>query len=85
LYGTNSTTINEEEIERFNKLSSQWWKPDGPMRLLHLMNPIRLEYIQRQVKKHGQGSNISTCSTSPLYGLNVLDVGCGAGILSEVM
>ena len=59
-----------EEIAKFDALAHQWWDIDGPMRPLHLLNPLRLDFIV----KH-----------SDLNGKRVLDVGCGAGILTESM
>ena len=73
-------TIISSEIERFNRLSETWWSKQGPMRPLHVVNTLRLDYVIAQVARH-KGRN----STSALYGLRVLDVGCGGGLLSEPM
>ena len=73
-------TIISSEIERFNRLSETWWNKQGPMRPLHVVNTLRLDYVIAQVARH-KGRN----STSALYGLRVLDVGCGGGLLSEPM
>ena len=72
------STIDEKETQKFNDLSEHWWSPGGPLQLLHAMNPIRLEYIQRQVKQHYRREDGSS-----LKGLGILDIGCGGGILSE--
>jgi 2-polyprenyl-6-hydroxyphenyl methylase/3-demethylubiquinone-9 3-methyltransferase len=73
-------TIDEADVGRFDKLAAHWWDLDGPMRALHKFNPIRVGYIEdllvRRLKPAGQ-------TGQPLAGLRVLDVGCGAGILSE--
>ena len=75
-YNTNTkTTVNEAEIEKFNRLSQEWWNPQGPLRLLHKMNRVRVPFIQEQLRRHTE--HVS------LRNLRLLDVGCGAGLLSE--
>ena len=74
-------TIDEAEVGRFDGLAAHWWDPEGPMRALHKFNPVRVGYIRdllvRRLEPAGdQGGR-------PLAGLRVLDIGCGAGILSE--
>jgi 2-polyprenyl-6-hydroxyphenyl methylase/3-demethylubiquinone-9 3-methyltransferase len=72
-------TAIDAEIQRFNRLSATWWDPQGPMRPLHVVNALRLDYVMERVTQHfGQGA-----VSSGLQGLRVLDVGCGAGLLSE--
>lgn len=56
------------EIAKFDALASRWWDPAGDFRPLHLMNPLRVEYIDQR---------------AGLDGKDCLDVGCGGGILSE--
>ncbi|MBX3726925.1 MAG: bifunctional 2-polyprenyl-6-hydroxyphenol methylase/3-demethylubiquinol 3-O-methyltransferase UbiG [Xanthomonadales bacterium] len=58
------------ELERFARLAGQWWDPAGPMRPLHVLNPVRLDFVAGQ---------------RPLAGARTLDVGCGGGLLSEAM
>lgn len=65
-----SANIDNAEVAKFNAMAGQWWEPNGPCAPLHILNPSRLLYIQHHVK---------------LAGKNILDVGCGAGILSEGM
>jgi 2-polyprenyl-6-hydroxyphenyl methylase / 3-demethylubiquinone-9 3-methyltransferase len=62
--------VDPYEIEKFEKVSDRWWDLSGEMKSLHDINPLRLEYIR---------------SWRSLDGLNVLDVGCGGGILSEAL
>lgn len=66
------------EIERFDKLSSTWWNKRGPMRPLHVINALRLGYVFEQVAQH-----LGRMPSHALYGLRILDVGCGGGLLAE--
>ena len=68
------------EVERFNQLSVTWWNKQGPMRPLHVINTLRLDYVTSQVARHA-----GRTPSKALYGLRVLDVGCGGGLLSEPM
>lgn len=76
----NATTINAAEVSRFNELAETWWNRSGPMWPLHRLNELRVPYILEHVAAHFDGDG-----EAPLAGLDVLDVGCGAGILSESM
>ena len=73
-------TGDADEIRRFNALAATWWNPSGPMWPLHLMNRFRVEVILDVL--HTQGL-IDRHQPQPLQGLQVLDIGCGGGILSE--
>lgn len=62
--------VEAAELNKFADLAHQWWDPQGVFKPLHELNPLRLHYID---------------SRAPLAGKQVLDVGCGGGILSEAM
>ena len=64
------TNASEQELNKFNKIAKEWWDPTGPMEPLHQLNPVRLAFIQ---------------SHASLAEKTVLDIGCGAGLLSEAM
>ena len=70
----------EEEIKRFSQLSGEWWKENGAFAPLHRMTPIRIEFILKAVNEC-QAYPIP--DKQPLKNLNIIDVGCGGGILSE--
>lgn len=65
------TNVDEQEIGKFSELASRWWDPEGEFKPLHLINPLRLDFINQ----HSQG----------LFDKKVLDIGCGGGILAESM
>ena len=74
-------TINYKEIEKFSKLSEEWWNPLGKFKPLHKFNPIRINYIKQNIIGHFNIVN----TINPLNNLSLLDVGCGGGLLSEPM
>jgi len=75
-----STTINKEEIQKFSKLAEEWWDVNGKFKPLHMFNPIRIEYITEKIKLHFK---LKKVKSNYLEGLNVLDIGCGGGLISE--
>ena len=66
------SNVDFNEVDKFAALASRWWDKNSEFKPLHDINPLRLNYI----KKH--------CNNS-LENLNILDVGCGGGILTEAM
>ena len=74
-----NNTINTQEVEKFNKIAEEWWNPNGKFKPLHKFNPIRIKYIKENIIKD---FNI-TSNYMPLNGINILDIGCGGGLLSE--
>ena len=67
---TATPNVDPAEVAKFAELAHQWWDKDGVLRTLHSINPLRLAWVQEH---------------QSLQGLNVLDVGCGGGILAESM
>jgi len=65
-----SDNFSQAELDKFGALAQRWWDPDGPQKALHAMNPTRLGYVAMR---------------APLAGAQVLDVGCGGGLLSEAL
>ena len=62
--------VDELEIKKFEALASRWWDPNSEFKPLHDINPLRVNYISRRIN---------------LAGKQVLDIGCGGGILAEAM
>lgn len=65
-----NSSIDTDEVAKFNRMASQWWDPEGPLKTLHDINPCRLSFVERYIA---------------LAGTTILDVGCGGGILAESM
>lgn len=65
-----TVNVDPAELAKFSELAHHWWDPESEFRPLHQINPLRLDWIAKQ---------------APLVGRQVLDVGCGGGILAEAM
>ena len=74
-------SINKKEIEKFSKMASEWWNPEGKFKPLHKFNPIRIKYIKQNIINNFKLKN----KNKPLSGISILDIGCGGGLLSEPM
>ena len=77
-----SSSVDPAEVSKFGRMAAQWWDRQGQVRPLHLMNPVRVDYIRQQVAKHWPQRK--ELEGREMKGLDVLDVGCGGGLLSEV-
>jgi 2-polyprenyl-6-hydroxyphenyl methylase / 3-demethylubiquinone-9 3-methyltransferase len=75
------SSVNKKEIEKFSKMATEWWNPNGKFKPLHKFNPIRIKYIKENIINDFKLGN----KTKPLEKINILDIGCGGGLLSEPM
>ena len=64
-----NSNVDPAEIEKFSAIASRWWDPEGEFKPLHLINPLRLDYILQQC--------------DGVFAQKVLDIGCGGGLLAE--
>ena len=76
-----NNTINKKEIEKFSKIAEEWWDPEGKFKPLHKFNPIRISYIKENIINSFKLNN----KEKPLNNVEILDIGCGGGLLSEPM
>jgi len=76
------STINKEEIQKFENIADDWWNPEGKFKPIHKFNPVRISFIVDVLKSH---FNLKNQSSMPLKNLRILDLGCGGGLLSEPM
>lgn len=70
-----TTTINQEEVEKFSKISDSWWDEKGPFKPLHKINPCRMQFIRDQIYSHFKCDSLAN--------LDIVDIGSGGGLLSE--
>jgi len=75
------TSVNKKEIDKFSKMANEWWDPEGKFKPLHKFNPTRIKYIKENIINNFKLKN----KLRPLSGINILDIGCGGGLLSEPM
>ena len=75
------SSVNKKEIEKFSNMADEWWDPHGKFKPLHKFNPIRIKYIKENIIEQFKIRN----KANPLSGINILDIGCGGGLLSEPM
>jgi 2-polyprenyl-6-hydroxyphenyl methylase/3-demethylubiquinone-9 3-methyltransferase len=76
MLATQNSTVSEAEVARFDALASRWWDPSGPMRPLHAMNSTRVGWIDERIRAHFLNQTVK---------FRVLDIGCGAGLLTEAL
>jgi len=77
-----SSTVDADEIGRFARQANAWWDPDGSFRMLHRINPVRLEFIRERLLAH---FSCSPNALRPFMGRSLLDIGCGGGLVTESM
>lgn len=76
------TSIDPDEIAKFEAMAAEWWDPEGKFKPLHALNPTRLDYIVTRICAE---FGLDRRSTRPFDGLRILDIGCGGGLISEPM
>ncbi|KAL2870857.1 3-demethylubiquinone-9 3-methyltransferase [Aspergillus lucknowensis] len=80
-HSTSASSVSASEVSHFSSLASSWWDPTGPSRVLHLMNPLRHDFIASCLFDGAPESTLKRESNpNPLH---YLDVGCGGGIFAE--
>ena len=77
---TATGTIDPAQAEHFGRLAADWWDPKGSSAMLHRLNPARLSYLRARIDV---AWDLDPRERHPLKGKSALDVGCGAGLLSE--
>lgn len=75
-------TVDPSEVAKFEAMAAEWWDAGGKFKPLHMMNPVRLDYITAQITAEF-GRDLT--QPEPFKGLRLLDIGCGGGLLSEPM
>ena len=75
------SSVNKKEIEKFSKMATEWWDPNGKFKPLHKFNPIRIRYIKENIIQNFK----LKAKKRPLQKIDILDIGCGGGLLSEPM
>ncbi len=73
-----AVSVKIDEVAKFDALAEDWWDPDGRMAPLHRINPVRIGWIVETLARRFRSNG-----PTPLAGRTILDVGCGAGLLSE--
>ncbi|MEO1680666.1 MAG: bifunctional 2-polyprenyl-6-hydroxyphenol methylase/3-demethylubiquinol 3-O-methyltransferase UbiG [Pseudomonadota bacterium] len=73
-------SVDGNEVAKFEAMAAEWWDPAGKFRPLHELNPVRLDYITRQIMSE---FDRDPAARSPLEGLAALDIGCGGGLVAE--
>ena len=77
-----AANLDPAEIERFSRLASEWWDPNGKFRPLHKIGPARIQFVRDEIcRRLGRPCE----GMRPLSGLTLLDIGCGGGLVCEPM
>ena len=74
------STIDKIEVEKFSKIASDWWNPNGKFKPLHVFNPARIKLIKEKIISY---FSLDPNSKKPLSKISILDIGCGGGLLCE--
>ena len=76
------TTIDQADVDRFSAMADEWWDAGGKFKPLHKFNPVRLTYIKENLCRN---FGLDPHKPKPFAGLEILDIGCGGGLLCEPM
>ena len=76
------STVDPAEIAKFQAMADEWWDPNGKFKPLHMLNPCRLDYVTRQIAAE---FDRDLANDLPFSDLQILDIGCGGGLLCEPM
>ncbi len=68
-----TSTIDPKEVEKFSRIADEWWSETGKFKPLHKFNPIRIDFISREISKNFKINS----------DLKILDIGCGGGLIAE--
>ena len=77
-----ASSIDDAEVAKFRAMAAEWWDPAGKFKPLHMLNPVRLDYITGQITAEFARDRKSL---RPFEGLRLLDIGCGGGLNAEPM
>lgn len=72
--------VDANELEKFSRIASEWWNPNGKFRPLHQLGRSRLAYTLDQI---GNQFSLNRSGSESLHGLNIVDIGCGGGLICE--
>jgi len=75
--------VNRGEVSHFSDYSPHWWDEHGEFELLHKMNPVRMKFIRQKFVEAAHDDGIDLNPSRVFKGCDVLDLGCGGGLLSE--
>jgi 2-polyprenyl-6-hydroxyphenyl methylase/3-demethylubiquinone-9 3-methyltransferase len=67
-------------VARFGEVGEAWWDADGPMAPLHRLSPVRIGWARDAIVRHFKREALEG---APLAGLDIIDLGCGAGLFAE--
>ncbi len=73
-------TVDLREVQRFDSLAEEWWDPNSKLQKVHQFNETRLHYIVTCIKEL---LDLTSANETPLMGINIVDVGCGSGLMCE--
>jgi 2-polyprenyl-6-hydroxyphenyl methylase/3-demethylubiquinone-9 3-methyltransferase len=74
------SSVDPEEVSRFSAMAQDWWDSDGAHAPLHAMSPTRMAFLRREILRH---SSRDETGEQPFAGLQILDIGCGGGLVAE--